>query len=115
MATQDGGQEGVDAGAEGWDAACAYIVGYRGAGHGSPVLCGAALRARSPYCPHHHALCHLRRGTAVETNRLREVEALAAAVGGRRGRDAERPPELFLRRLERAARHFFRDNVHVMF
>jgi hypothetical protein len=39
--------------------------------------------------------------------RLREVEALANAVGGRRARDAGEPPGRFLRRLERAARDFW--------
>jgi hypothetical protein len=38
--------------------------------------------------------------------RLREVEALANAVGGRRARDVSEPPGRFLKRLERAARDF---------
>jgi hypothetical protein len=38
--------------------------------------------------------------------RLREVEALANMVGGRRARDAGEPSRRFLKRLERAARDF---------
>ena len=41
-----------------------------------------------------------------ENRRLREVEALANAVGGRRSRDDAEPSRRFLRRLENAMRSF---------
>lgn len=69
-------------------------------------FCDSPRRRGSPYCPCHHALCHIRSGTNEEVTRLREVEALANAVGGRRARDSSEPPGRFLRRLERAARDF---------
>ena len=79
------------------DGGCAFILD-------GGTSCGAAPRAGSPYCPHHHALCHLRGGSAGERRRLGEAEALAAAVGGRRGRRARVPPDPLLRRLENIAR-----------
>jgi hypothetical protein len=69
-------------------------------------VCGAPLRPASPYCPQHHALCHVAAGSTAENQRLREVEALAKAVGGRRSREAGGPSRQFLRRLERAARFY---------
>jgi hypothetical protein len=79
---------------------CAYIVDD---GDGR---CGAACRAGSPYCPEHHALCHLAGGSGAARRRLREEAALAALVGGRSGRPGRLPPERFLKWLERAARVF---------
>jgi hypothetical protein len=61
------------------DGGCAFILI-------DGTSCGAALRAGSPYCAHHHALCHLRGGGAGERRRLGEAEALAAAVGAGDGR-----------------------------
>src|SRR5579883_3104238 len=66
---------------------CAYIVDD---GDGR---CGAACRAGSPYCPEHHALCHLAGGSRAARRRLREEAALAALVGGRSGRPGRLPPE----------------------
>ena len=71
-------------------------------------VCGVERRPGSPYCAHHHAICHLAGGTTGENRRLRETELLAAAVGGRRGRPARVPPDRFLRRLERTVRDFSR-------
>jgi hypothetical protein len=86
---------------------CAYILDERGSSRicGGP-RCGAPRRPVSAYCPHHHALCHVATGSRAETDRLREVEALARVVGGRRGRDDDRPSRRFLRRLEHAVRDF---------
>jgi|SRR5271156_804637 len=81
---------------------CAYILGD----NGECRNCGAPRRFGSPYCPEHHALCHVACGTTEEVKRLREVEALANAVGGRRARDGGEPPRRFLRRLEHAVRGF---------
>ena len=83
------------------DSGCVYLLS------GNDRFCDSPRRRGSPYCPRHHALCHIRSGTNEEMTRLREVEALANAVGGRRARDASEPPGRFLRRLERAARDFW--------
>jgi len=79
---------------------CAYIFHECGAGR----TCGAPLRASSPYCPVHHALCHVAPGSEAAAGRLRAVEALASAVGGRRSRIGGRPSRQFLRRLEHIIR-----------
>jgi hypothetical protein len=65
-------------------------------------------KAVSPYCPAHHALCHVAYGSAAEADRLREVEAIAKVVGGRRGGSTVGPSRRFLTRIERAARGFSR-------
>jgi hypothetical protein len=76
---------------------CAFIVEDAG----NRQICGAERRPASSYCPAHHALCHLAYGSAAEADRLREVEAIASAVGGRRSRNRSGPSTQFLRRLER--------------
>lgn len=81
---------------------CRYILD----GDARPRCCGVGRRPGSSYCPEHHALCHLAGGTVAEAKRLREVEALATAVGGRRGSDGAGPPRRFLRKLEQAIRAF---------
>jgi hypothetical protein len=83
------------------DEGCAFILDGGG-------ICGAALRPGSPYCPHHHALCHVSGGGARERRKLREAEVLARAVGGRYRRPARVPPDPFLRRLETLLRAFSR-------
>ena len=72
--------------------------------------CRVVRRKGSPYCEHHHALCHIAGGSAGERRRLQETEALANAVGGRRGRVARVPPDPVLRRLENIARSSMRPN-----
>jgi hypothetical protein len=84
------------------DIGCAYLSGEDGARRN----CGAPRRLGSPYCPDHHTLCHVPCGTREEIKHLREVEALANAVGGRRARDGGGPSRRFLRRLEHAVRGF---------
>lgn len=81
---------------------CCYILD----GDGRRRFCGSERRLGSSYCPEHHALCHLAGGTRAEARRLREVEALASAVGGRRGSSGPEPPRNFLRKLEQAIRAF---------
>ena len=84
------------------DLGCAYIVvGSRGTAY-----CGAPRQASSSYCPHHHSLCYIACGSNAEAKRLREVERLASAVGGRRGRRDAGPSQHFLRRLEQMVRGF---------
>jgi hypothetical protein len=85
------------------DDGCAFILDEDG-------VCGAARRAGSPYCAHHHAVCYVAGGSRREQRRLRETEALAAAVGGRRGQPSRVPPDRFLRRMENVARGFSRPN-----
>jgi hypothetical protein len=81
---------------------CAYILDDCGVGR----VCGAPRRQASSYCPTHHTLCHVAYGSPAETDHLRQVEALATAVGGRRSRESGGPSRRFLKRLERAARAF---------
>ena len=85
------------------DGGCAYIVDESGGRR----PCGATRRPSSSYCPHHHSLCHIVCGSKAETDRLREVEALASAVGGRRARQRAEPTRQFLKRLEQAVRELF--------
>jgi hypothetical protein len=85
------------------DVGCAYLVDESDGRH----PCGATRRPTSSYCPHHHSLCHIVCGSRAETDRLREVEALASAVGGRRARKCAEPTRQFLKRLERAVRELF--------
>lgn len=86
------------------DDGCAYIVDESG---GDRLICGATRRLSSSYCPHHHSLCYIVGGSKAETDRLREVEALASAVGGRRARQRAQPTRQFLKRLEQALREIF--------
>lgn len=83
---------------------CAFVIGE---GEGRRV-CGRMVRTGSPYCPDHHALCHIKGGTSEEHRRLFEVELLANAVGGRRGGGGGAPSRRFLNRLERTVRNFSR-------
>ena len=84
---------------------CAYVVDG-GSGAARARFCTAPRQPGSAYCRQHHAECHLTGGSTAEKRRLREIEALATAVGGRRGRAASRPPAQLLRRLERLTRPF---------
>jgi hypothetical protein len=83
------------------DDGCAFILDDNG-------VCGAERREGSSYCAHHPAVCHVACGSRHERRRLRETEALAIAVGGRRGRPARMPPDRFLRRMENISRGFLR-------
>ena len=69
-------------------------------------FCGEIPRRGSSYCPQHHTLCHVGCGTTAEAQRLREVEALARAVGGRRAPIGTGPSRRFINRLEQAMRSF---------
>lgn len=94
---------------------CAFVV--TGPAPGSAArFCEAPRRPGSAYCARHHALCHLPGGSAAEHRKLREIEALATAAGGRQPRPAQRPGTVELRRIDRLARKFARPvrsrNVH---
>jgi hypothetical protein len=81
---------------------CCYLID-----DGDPRRsCGAVRQPGSSYCSLHHALCYLAGGTVAEAKRLREVEALASAVGGRRSDNATAPSRHFLIKLEQAVRLF---------
>jgi hypothetical protein len=81
-------------------AGCSYVLDEPDARR----VCGAPRREASSYCPHHHAVCYIVSGSNAEVKRLREVEALASAVGGRRAGRHEKPSSQFLKRLEQAIR-----------
>jgi hypothetical protein len=82
------------------DQGCAYVNDQ----FGGRENCGAPRRAASSYCPTHHKLCYITSGSKAELRRLREVEALASAVGGRRARLGAGPSRYFIERLEHAVR-----------
>jgi hypothetical protein len=84
------------------DTGCAYLA----AGEVGAPSCGRPRRPRSSYCHVHHALCHVACGTSEEAARLREVETLACAVGGRKGWRGSAPSRPFLERLKYAVRDF---------
>jgi hypothetical protein len=73
-------------------------------------FCGAPRRPGSAYCAIHHAICHLAPGSAAQLRRLRVIEALADAAGGRLGRITREPPPEVLRRIERLAHASLRSN-----
>jgi hypothetical protein len=66
--------------------------------------CGAPRRVGSVYCHEHHALCYLPFRSFAEWRKLREIDALATAVGGRSGRPARQPPPRFMRRMNQISR-----------
>jgi hypothetical protein len=68
-------------------------------------FCAEVRRRGSSYCPRHHTLCHVGCGTTAEAQRLREVEALARAVGGRRAASGTEPSRQFIKRLEQTVRN----------
>jgi hypothetical protein len=83
------------------DEGCAFILDGGG-------RCDGPRRQGSVYCEHHHALCHISGGSSGERRRLKETEALASAVGGRRGKSMRVPSDRFLRRLESVTRGLVR-------
>src|SRR3954463_5199907 len=62
-------------------------------------FCAAPPRPGSAYCHAHHAVCHLSSDSLAEERKLKEIEALAEAVGGKSGRPGRRPPPRFLQRM----------------
>ena len=90
------------------DGGCAFVLDGTAGGPGSVTFCDAPRKPGSAYCSPHHACCHLPNGSAAERRQLREIEALAKAVGGTQGRPARHPSARLLRRLDRVARAFSR-------
>ncbi|MBV9552548.1 MAG: hypothetical protein JO032_07145 [Alphaproteobacteria bacterium] len=82
---------------------CAFILDDRS-------LCGQPSRAKSAYCDRHHTLCHLTRGSRAERLRLRQDEALAEAVGGKRARSTRAPPDGYMQRMAQVERACARKN-----
>jgi hypothetical protein len=70
--------------------------------------CEAPRRPGSSYCRHHHASCHLADGSPAASRRMQQIEALAAAVGGRLAGTGRQPPADSLRRIELRAQAFLR-------
>jgi hypothetical protein len=88
---------------------CAFVLDGAD-GEAARVLCGAPLQPGSAYCHPHHALCHLPAGSLAERRQLREIAALAKAVGGKQGQAGSAPSAVWLRRLKRIERAFSRLN-----
>src|SRR5436190_22162768 len=82
---------------------CAFPLDDPDSAKPATRFCGVPRRPGSPYCAPHHARCHLAAGSAAELQRLRVIDALAAAAGGRLGRIAREPPPEVLHRIERLA------------
>jgi hypothetical protein len=62
--------------------------------------CGATVQQGSPYCPEHHALCYLPRSSPIERRRLREIDRIGAAVGGRQAaRETASAMRKFMRKV----------------
>jgi hypothetical protein len=86
------------------DDSCAFVLDGDTTGIARQTCCAAPRRAGSAYCHAHHALCYLPSESPAERRKLKEIEALAAAVGGKNGRPARRPPPRFLQRMDRISR-----------
>lgn len=97
-----------DRGLEEAEGGCAFVLNGNDGDPAGGGFCAAPRQPGSAYCPRHHARCHLPNGSAAERRQMQEIEALAKAVGGRRGRVARQPPSGLLRRLERIERAFSR-------
>jgi hypothetical protein len=87
-----------------WEDGCAFVLDGSMRAAAGRTHCAAPCRPGSVYCDAHHALCYLPVKSPAERRKLKEIEALAEAVGGRRGRPARRPPPHFLQRMDRISR-----------
>jgi hypothetical protein len=86
------------------DGGCAFVLDEENLGVTGQTCCTAPRRRGSARCDAHHALCYLRSESLAERRKLKEIEALAEAVGGRSGRPTRRPSPRFLQRMDRASR-----------
>ena len=89
---------------------CAFVLDRDTSATVGRSYCAAPRRAGSAYCHEHHALCYLPSHSPAERRKLKEIEALAEAVGGRSGRPARRPPPGFLSGMDRVSRSVLRPN-----
>ena len=99
------------------DDGCAFVLEEENRAAAGQTYCAAPRRPGSAYCHAHHALCYLPSESLAERRKLKEIEALAEAAGGRSGRPARRPPSRFLRRMDRASRAALRPgcSLNVLF
>jgi hypothetical protein len=86
------------------EGACAFVLDRDTGSAAGQSRCGAPRRLGSVYCHEHHALCYLPSRSLAEQRKLREIDALAEAVGGRSGRPARQPPPRFMRRMNQISR-----------
>jgi hypothetical protein len=86
------------------DDGCAFVLDRESRAAAGQIRCAAPRRPGSAYCHAHHALCHLPSESLAERRKMKEIEALAEAVGGRSGRPTRRPPPRFLQRMDRVSR-----------
>lgn len=86
------------------DGGCAFVLDGEAHVKAGQTRCGAPCRPGSVYCDAHHALCYLLIASPAEKRKLKEIQALADAVGGRSGRPSRRPPRRFLQRMDRVSR-----------
>lgn len=66
---------------------CAYVVD-------DGEQCGAPRRRGSPYCPAHHTICYIARGSRAEAKQCGLIEAIANAVGGKFAGVRNEPPSV---------------------
>jgi hypothetical protein len=92
------------------DDGCAFVLDEDSRAAAGQTYCAAPRRPGSAYCHAHHALCYLPSESLAELRKLKEIEALAEAVGGKSGRPARRPPPLFLQRMNQVSRAALRPN-----
>src|SRR4051794_40308180 len=83
---------------------CAFVLDRDTCAAAGQSRCGAPRRLGSVYCYEHHALCYLPSRSLAKRRKLREIEALAEAVGGRSGRPARQPPPRFMQRMNQISR-----------
>jgi hypothetical protein len=86
------------------DEGCAFVLDIESRATAGQICCATPRRPGSAYCHTHHALCYLPSESLAERRKLKEIEALAEAVGGRSGRPARRPSPSFLQRMNRVSR-----------
>src|SRR5690242_3026494 len=86
------------------DGGCAFVLDGDIRTIAGRTFCAAPRRPGSAYCHAHHAVCHLPSDSLAEERKLKEIEALAEAVGGKSGRPTRRPPSRFLQRMDRVSR-----------
>src|SRR5437763_13592659 len=105
MAGHDRAEPGRHRGAA--EYGCAFILDHPSTHWAGLTFCDRPRRPGSDYCPEHHVLCHLRRGSRAEIMKDFAQEALADAVGGKQARRLRAPPAHWFPRVEKAARPFF--------
>jgi hypothetical protein len=83
------------------DDGCVFVIDDDRSNKGPARFCNKPCLPGSVYCQQHHSLCCLPKGSPEARQKLREIAALAKAIGGRQGSDAREPPVALLDRLDR--------------